>query len=218
MTPRPIAARLIALAAAGIVAVSLACVTSAARADQFDDAKTFVHSVVNKGIRELTGKDISTAERSKRFLDFLHTYGDTPQVEQDMIGRYWERATPGQRATYLKQLEDYIVLANVEGLVDFGAKEHVDILDAEKLGDRVVVHSLDDDPDDPPASRIDWVLVARPGGFKVADVIFEGVSAVDTFKADFTGIIRNSGGNVQALLDALQAKIEKLKAEPPKRK
>jgi phospholipid transport system substrate-binding protein len=217
MIPRRIASRPIALAMAGIAAFALGCAAPAVRADELADAKAFASSVVEQGIRQLTGKDISTAERSKRFLDFLHKYGDTPQVEHEMLGRYWERTTPEQRTTYVKLLEDYIVLANVEGLVDFGAKEHVDILDAETVGDHVIVHSLDDDPDDPPPSRIDWILVKRADGFRVADVIFEGVSSVDTFKADFTSIIRNSGGKVQALLDALQAKIDKLKAEPPKK-
>ena len=73
---------------------------------------------------------------------------------------------------------------------------------------RVIGHlAADLDPDDPPPSRVDWILVTRPDGFRVGDVIFEGVSAVSTLKSDFIGAIRNGGGNFEALLTAMRAKM-----------
>jgi phospholipid transport system substrate-binding protein len=69
----------------------------------------------------------------------------------------------------------------------------------------IVVNSESLEPAAQPV-KVDWIVVARPGGFRIADVIAAGVSARETLKADFTGVIRQNGGNVEDLLAALRKK------------
>jgi phospholipid transport system substrate-binding protein len=208
--PLPIASAL--LVAAALWFGSMAAATPV-RAGAHENAKAFVNSVIEIGVRQLTGKDLSEAERHKRFLEFLYKYADSPNVEQSLVGHYWDKATPEQRDAYRKLLEDYLTMSYASGLTDYGPKEHIDVLAVEDRDGRTIVHTLDIDPASPPPSRVDWVLVTRADGFRVADVIFEGVSAVSMLRDGFTGTIRNAGGNFEALLTAMKAKIASYKTE-----
>ena len=202
-----------AFAVAATLLLGMTAAVSPLQADPHQDAKAFVTSVIDEGVRHLTGKKIEEAERRKLFLEFLYRYADSPNLEQSLTGHFWDKATPEQRVTYKKLLEDYLVQSYAKGLSDYSPKEHVDVQGVEDQDGKVLVHALDVDPDDPPPSRVDWLLVKRPDGYRVSDVIFEGVSAVATLKSDFTGAIRNGGGNFEALLTAMRAKIARYTAE-----
>ena len=178
-----------------------------AAADPHEDAKAYVNSIVASGLRQLTGKNLSDTERRKRFLEFFYKYVDSPNVEQSLVGHYWDKATPEQQSAYRKLLEDYLTQSYADSLADISPDEHIDIQSVEDKDGRMIVHTLDVDPSSPPPSRVDWILVSRPGGLRVADVIFQGVSAVDTLRSDFVGAIRNAGGKFEAILSAMRTKI-----------
>jgi phospholipid transport system substrate-binding protein len=193
--------------------LGLTCAAKPLKADPHADAKAFVLSVVDEGVRKLTGKKIDETERRKLFLEFIYRYADSPNVEESLTGHYWDKATPEQRSAYKKLLEDYLVQSYAKSLSGYGPKEHVDVQGIEDRDGKVIVHTLDIDPDQPPPSHVDWILVHRTDGYRVGDVIFEGVGAVATLKADFTGAIRSGGGNFEALLSAMRAKISRYAAE-----
>ena len=176
--------------------------------DQVKTAQAFVRAVVDDGIQNLTGPGIPAVERAQRFRAFLRRYVDAPAVQQSLIGRYWKLATPEEAADYLELVEDYVVQSYVGQFVDFSPTEHIDIVSAEVIGSKTVVHTLSIDPNDPPATKVDWTLVlGADGNFKVSDVAIDGVSAVATLRADFTAAIKAGGGTVSALIRALRAKI-----------
>ena len=196
-----------AVAAAGLLLFASIDVVRPAAADPHEEAKAYVNSIVTSGLRQLTGKNLSDNERRKRFLEFFYKYVDSPNVEQSLVGHYWEKATPEQQAAYRKLLEDYLTQSYAASLTDISPNEHIDVQSVEDKEGRMIVHTLDIDPASPPPSRVDWILVSRPDGLRVGDVVFQGVSAVDTLRSDFMGAIRNAGGKFEAILSAMKAKI-----------
>ncbi|HYM31694.1 MAG TPA: ABC transporter substrate-binding protein [Candidatus Cybelea sp.] len=167
--------------------------------------------VIDEGVQALTPKTLAADKRRELLLAFLYKFADTPNVQQRIIGRYWDRATAEQRTAYLKLLDEYVVLSYEDDFKNFGADEHIDIQNAEAIDGKIVVHSLDIDPLDPPPSRVDWVLVTGPKGFKVTDALVDGVSLIATLSEDFQSILRNNGGKIDGLLDVMRAKIAQLK-------
>jgi phospholipid transport system substrate-binding protein len=58
-------------------------------------------------------------------------------------------------------------------------------------------------PSGPPV-RFDWRVRANGEGYKIVDVMVEGISMVITQRAVFNSVIRESGGNFDGLLVALR--------------
>jgi len=90
-------------------------------------------------------------------------------------------------------------------LADYSPEGRVTVVGAQHAEGRIVVQSESSEPGGRPA-RIDWFVVSGPSGFRVTDVIAAGVSVRETMRADFTGVIRQNGGQVEALLAALRKK------------
>jgi phospholipid transport system substrate-binding protein len=129
-----------------------------------------------------------------------------PGLPQAAAGRYWDRLTPPQRSEYLQLFESYLVIAYAPQFAKYPPQSKVTVTGAAGGADgTIVVNSESLEPAAQPV-KVDWIVVARPGGFRIADVIAAGVSARETLKADFTGVIRQNGGNVEDLLAALRKK------------
>ena len=56
-----------------------------------------------------------------------------------------------------------------------------------------------------PPLRVIWRLRARDGGYRIADLMVEGISMGQTQRSEFASVIRLNGGTVEALLEKLRA-------------
>ena len=72
-------------------------------------------------------------------------------------------------------------------------------------------HILREEGQDP--IRVDWRLASVEDGFKVVDVVVEGASMSATLRSEFASIIRQRGGKVAGLLEAMREKTAKLLQE-----
>jgi ABC-type transporter MlaC component len=58
--------------------------------------------------------------------------------------------------------------------------------------------------------RCDWRVRKFKGGYKVVDVVIEGVSMLSTQRAEFSAVLRKFGPG--GLIDALQTRLTKFPA------
>ena len=177
-----------------------------ARADDVEDAKTQVHAVVEDAVSSFAGKAIPWPERVAKLHEMIAKYGDLRICSQDILGRYWTKATPEQQDDFTKLVVDYVIGSWSGQIGQLSATFHVDITSAEALPDgHVVVHSTSLSQTTLP---VDWFLIRSPDGRMVfSDVNVEGISIIQTLRSDFTGIIRANGGKLESLLEALRSKI-----------
>ncbi|EME68175.1 ABC-type transport system protein [Paramagnetospirillum caucaseum] len=91
----------------------------------------------------------------------------------------------------------------------------VEVLGSEERADGVLVKTrMILSPQD--SVVLSFVIVRNPAGrLVVSDVIAEGAGLLTTIRSDFTSVVRNAGGNIEVLLDAMRRKIET--APPPAR-
>jgi len=59
---------------------------------------------------------------------------------------------------------------------------------------------------------VDWWLIKKDGGYKIFDVNVVGVWLAQEQRSAFTSVIRNNGGNFDALLAHLSTQIGKAEA------
>lgn len=185
----------VVIAFAGIAWVAYA---GGAGADEPADA--FVQEFGNK-IVDLLQQEQSPAERREEFRQLLTENFDLAKVSRAALGRYSRRATDAQLERYRTVYVDYVI-AIYSGLFAKYAGETLTVTGSVPIPDGdVLVRSRIDQPNGPP-TVLAFRVRGSEDGFKVLDVVVEGISILVTQRSDFASVIRREG--IDGFLDRMQ--------------
>jgi len=200
----------ILLGAALLSATLAAGFSGPARADDTADAKAQVNSLMAEAIATFGGKTLPYDELNAKLRGFIERYGDVALSSQDVLGRYWAKASPEEQSDFKTLVVDYAIGSWSSQLGQMPVSQTIEFTTSETTPEgRILLHSLSHTDDITP---VDWLLVrAGDGRMVVLDVAVGGVSIVKTMNADFSTIIRANGYKVAPLLDTLRAKIASYK-------
>lgn len=178
----------------------------AARADDDADARVLITRLVEDARGAFGGQILEPAERVARLKGLIERYGDMGVFADEVLGRYWNRASQSDRTIFLQLLPQYLSGCWSSETQGVPASLRVDLAGSERDGDALVVHSLATVPDDTIA--LDWRVVRAADGHPViADVAVDGGSVLLTIRSDFQSFLRGNSGHFDALLTALQMKL-----------
>lgn len=139
--------------------------------------------------------------------ELLRPYFDFAYASKLVLGRYWKDATPSERDAFVAAFYNYLVRVYSHALL--AARDDTLVIRSYRYDleqDKAVVKTLmrlTDGIEVP----VDYRMRATPEGWKIWDVVAQGVSYVKIYRSDF-GAIAGSGG-VGALnqwLDSQQRK------------
>ena len=188
------------------LALGLAAVPGHAASTQ-DEARRLIESLADKAIAALTVKTVPRSERVKRFRVLLHQHFAVKTIGRWVMGRYWRKATDGERAEFLDLFENLLVSIYVDRFANYAGVTLTITKTATKGDADIIVYSKILRPDGSPLVRVDWRVRKRKGGHKIIDVIVEGVSLGQTQRSEVASVIRKNGGKIQSLLDELRKKV-----------
>ena len=180
--------------------VILACGTAGAAEPRGAHAE-FVRDLI-ADVQQLASGAATTAERSSGFRMLLHRGFDLNEVGRLMLGRYWRRTTPEQRVEFAALVEDYVTRLYENRFREI-ADVSVAIDGTKRLDGATMVYTTAVRPDGMPI-HLDWRVSEVGGRLAVTDIVVEGVSMVIAGRAEFSSIIRQSGGDIRGLLDLLR--------------
>ena len=209
---RPIGFSSLRAALAGVFIVFFTIVPAHAD-DLASGAQRFVRTLAGEAIGTLAGRDVTQAEREQSFRRLLVAHFDVQVIGKWALGRYWRVATPAEQQEYLALFEDFIVTSYASRFREY-TNEQLEIADVVKSADEdggLMVHSLIV-RDQPKPIRVDW-RIATAGGYKIVDVVVEGVSMVQTQRSEFGSVILRNGGKVSGLITELKLKNQSLRAQ-----
>jgi phospholipid transport system substrate-binding protein len=156
---------------------------------------------------EVLGSNVDPKLRVARFRQLFSEDFDVPGIARFVLGRYWRVATEPQQQEFVKLLADYIALAYSNRLAEYSG-ETLHVTGTRPAPDGSVVSSEIVRPNGAPPAKVDWVLTAHDGAYKISDVVVEGVSMAVTQRSEFASVIQRNGGQVQGLITALRQKTE----------
>jgi len=185
-----------------------------ATATASESTSDFVKSLGDQAIKVLTVKDISEGERENRFRRLLRNGFDVRRIGRFVLGRYARNASAEAIKQYNQLFEDLIVVTYASRFAQYSGQSF-DIKRATKptaRGDSIVLSEIAATDGSPPI-RVDWQVNNAKGRYKIVDVRVEGVSMSVTQREEFTAVIRQNGGDIEALLDALRKKTVSLKSK-----
>ena len=177
-----------------------------------DEAKAFVETVSEKAIAIISDKDADKAKQESDFRALLAEYADMDRIAAFALGQYLRTPTDAQREQYRELVETFIVKVYVTRLTDYN-DEKLSILGARERGEnQAIVQSEIRFTNGREPVSVDWWLIKKDGGYKIFDVNVVGVWLAQEQRSAFTSVIRNNGGNFDALLAHLSTQIGKAEA------
>ena len=188
------------------LALVLAAVPGHAAGTQ-DEARRLIESLADKAIAALTVKTVPREERAKRFRVLLHEHFAVKTIGRWVMGRYWRKATDGERMEFLDLFENLLVSIYVDRFANYAGVTLTITKTATKGDADIIVYSKILRPDGSPLVRVDWRVRKRKGGHKIIDVMVEGVSLGQTQRSEVASVIRKNGGKIQSLLDEMRKKV-----------
>ena len=168
-----------------------------------NDPASIVSDLGSRGIAVMPNGDTAAANQ-KRFRELFRQYFDVEACARSALGPYWIKATALQRQEFVGLYEDYVVIAYSAALRSLGG-ESFKVLGSQPDKGRVIVTSQIQVSDAAPI-RVDWQLNPTNRGYKVTDVIVNGISMASAQHSDLVSVIQRNSGHMPALLVALREK------------
>lgn len=167
-----------------------------------DGAKSFITKMSDSAISFLDNDGMSQKQKEAEFKKLLSSSFDMSTIGRFALGTYWNGASQAQRTEYQKLFEAMIVRVYSARFNEYNGQDLV-VGDVREDGKDMVVtsHIV---PASGPKVRVDWRVRNRGQGYKIVDVIIEGVSMAMTQRSDFSSVIQRGGGDIQVLIDHLK--------------
>ncbi len=177
----------------------------------YADSGAFVKALGNRAIELLTSTQISDEEQAMRFRTLLREGFAVDKIGRFVLGKYRRKATIEELKEFLELFENYIVSLYSSAFRNYSGETFVvsRVVNTRNAHDTMVVTHINPETD-PNPTKVVFQVRNWKGVYKVLDIKIQGVSMILTQRDEFTGLIRNNGGKVAALISALRKKTKAL--------
>jgi len=162
-------------------------------------------------VAELTEPGLDAAEKQRRFRRLIGEGFDIPTIGRFVLGRYWRGTEAETQDAFLRVFEDMIV-SRFLPLFDAYNGERVIVGSAVPFGTNeefFAVSSIVTRAEGEPIA-VNWRVRQTGQGFKIVDIVAEGVSIAVTLRSEYGSALKNNGGNVAKLVEELRVKLSAL--------
>jgi phospholipid transport system substrate-binding protein len=175
-----------------------------------DDARRVVRETVDEALVVLRDRKRPEASRRSEVERIAYARFDFDTISRLVLARNWPKLSPAQQQDFITEFKRHLTLTYWKTLEDYRDRD-VEIAAAreEKNGDVTVRTHTEGERSEP--IRIDYRLRPSAGGFRVIDVVIEGISLVQNFRAQTQEIVVKDGidsliGKLRERNDARSAK------------
>jgi phospholipid transport system substrate-binding protein len=169
-----------------------------------NDPASIVGDVGSRAIAAMRNGEAAAAKQDL-FRQLFRQYFDVEACARLALGTYWRTATALQRKEFVELYEDYVVASYSTALRALGGASF-EVLGSNSDREGVIVSSRVQINGGGTPIRIDWRLNPVNHGYKVTDVIVNGISTAGTQHSDLVSVIQRNNGHVQPLLIAMREK------------
>ena len=195
----------------GAVAVAplLAAIAGAAQAQTIspEAAKAFIQQS-GQQLVGIINSSAAQAQKVDQLRQLVNQIVAVNQVGDYVLGRYLNVTTPQQHAQF-QQLFHQLLSYNITYQITAYQGVTVTVNGVAQQSNDMVVDTTVASPGRQPAV-VGWAVDEINGSPKIVDVIVAGTSLRITTHNDYSGVITDHGGEVSALLEAMQGQITRI--------
>ncbi len=170
-------------------------------------AVAFIRDLSEKGTVILTDPGLESMEKVLALRRLFAVSVEVDAIKRFVLGKYWRRASAEEKAEYRVLFEDYIVATYAGRINDYGG-ETLKLGTARLVKPGLALVSSRVVRLEGPPVAVDWRLHHSKDGWRVIDIVIQGISLAITQRAEFSSVIRDSGGRVEGLLAKLREAIQ----------
>ena len=175
-----------------------------------DGASQYITNLSQTAIDQLSPDDISAVERAERARKLLEENFAGRDLARFVLGRYWRVASEQQRERFMTLLRE-VALTRFLPTFQHLSMDQVTIeraiADPQAKGVARVITRVDV-PDRSPVKLAWRVRPTDDGSFQIVDIMAEGVSMAITLRSEYSSVIEQNGGQVEALLTRLEDRLQ----------
>ncbi len=193
------------------VLMLLLCAPGFARAAAIEGAGDFLAELTDRAVAQLTEQGLAEAEQKLRFGRLLNEAFDLQAIGRFVLGRYWRRVDAAQRSDFLDAFEDMMLYRFLPLFSEFSIdkfdigpsrahKNNPDFVNVETTLRRAKGEPI----------HVNWRIRKHGEGYKIVDIIAEGISIAVTLRSEYVSVLKRNGGDVDALTLVLREKAKGL--------
>ena len=168
------------------------------------DPKDFIQEIVDDAKKILIASN-SKEFKSEKLTEIAKEKVDIIGIGYYSLGSYRKTLNDKQKEKYNLLFKDYFLKSFTSRLSDYSDPK-INVLSSEKKNENyTMVYSVLLATDKKPEVKMDWrVYTKNPQKLLIRDVIIEGLSLARTQKEEFSSIIENNSGDINALFIKLK--------------
>ena len=179
---------------------------AAAPPKAIDGSAAFIKTLAAQAIDILQPSGSKIEAREAQFRELLSAGFDMPFIARFVLGKYWRKSTPQQRADYQALFTDFILQSYSRRMGGFSG-ETFTVSGARAAGKKDVLVRTQIDRAGGLLIKAEWRVRPKDGRYRIIDIMVEGVSMAVTQRSEFNAVVRQHG--MQGLLQILRARTEK---------
>ena len=171
--------------------------------------ESFIQIIVDDAKKILVASN-SKEYKFKKLTELAKEKVDIKGIGLYTLGSYRKELSDIQKEEYTKLFEQYFLKSFTSRLTDYSDPK-INVISSEKKNDKyTIVSSVLLATNKKPEVNIQWrVYTKDPMNPLIRDLIIEGLSLARTQKEEFSSIIENNGGDINALFTKLKDFINK---------
>lgn len=192
-----------------LLVFALAALPTAGLALDTKQAAAFLENLQEKAASRLGDTSVSEKEKEDHFRKLFNENFDVTAIGRFVIGRYWRGASEADQKAFLAVFEDAMVQRFLPLLAENSSERFkIGTVTPDSNSDNMaLIESRIDRPEGEPY-RVTWRVRENNGDFKILDIVAEGVSMAITLRSEYGTVLKNNGGNLPPLTEALREKVK----------
>ncbi len=194
-----------------VAVVALTCV-HARTARAADSPTQVVQQTSDAVVAVLADKGLAANEKRRKIEDIVYAHFDFETLSRLVLARNWKQLSPQQQTEFVDEFKKHLSVTYGKNVETYNNERAVVTGDRQEAGNDWTVKTKIVRPN---AAEIlvDYRLRKEGDGWRVIDVIIEGVSLVANFRSQFQDIVTKDGpAKLIELLREKNAKGESLKS------
>jgi len=169
------------------------------------DASSYVEKLGTQAVAVISNKKLSKPQKQKALEKIFADNVDIAWVGKFVMGRFWRTATDDQKKRYLKEYQSFILTHYASRFAEYSSGTF-SVIGKKDDGENEYTISMSMKATDEKAEPVfvDYRVRKEGAGFKVFDVIVEGVSMITTQRSEFGALLSDKG--IDYLIEQLATK------------
>lgn len=176
--------------------------TAQAWAGGADEVAKFADNVAGTTLKTITDASLSSAAKQGKLEALFRDNVDIPWVGRFVLGKHWRTATPDQQKKYISNYETFLIKTYTSRFTKYSGQSYkiTGTREESTPGEYLLSMQVVQQNGQPPV-LLDYKVRRVGTGYKIFDIVVEGVSLLTTQRAEFNSVVNSKG--LDFLIDTL---------------